>query len=41
MACNREGPKCAEVASVLERYQAERDNDQENSFLMNVPAKQE
>ena len=40
MTCHCERPEGAEVAAVLECNQAEGDNDEKDSLLMNVPAKE-
>lgn len=41
MACYCQRSERAEVAAVLECNQTERDDDQEHSFLVNMPTKEE
>ena len=41
MACHSEGSEGAEVATVVERDQAERNDDQQNRFLVDMPAEEE
>lgn len=41
MSCNRKGTKSAEVPAVFEGYQAEGNDNQEDSLLMDVPPEQE
>lgn len=41
MSCHGEWSESAKVSSVLQRDETEGKNDQQNGFLMNMPAKQE
>lgn len=41
MSCDRKGTESAKVSSVFESNQAEWDDDQEDSLLVDVPTKQE
>lgn len=41
MACHSQRAEGAKVATVVKRDQAERYNDQQNRFLMDVPAEEE
>lgn len=41
MAGDSQWPECAEVATVLQSDQAEGNDDQKDSFLMNVPTEEE
>ena len=40
MTSNSQGPESPVIPAILERYQAEGNNDQEYSLLMNVPAEE-
>jgi hypothetical protein len=41
MACYGEWAERSKVSAIIERNQAEGDDDKENSFLMDVPAEEE
>jgi hypothetical protein len=41
MTCDRQGSKGAKESAIVERNQAERDDDKKNSLLVNMPAEQE
>lgn len=41
MACNSQGSECTKESTVVERNQAEGNDDQEDGFLVNVPAEEE
>lgn len=41
MACHSQWAEGAEMATVVERDQAERNDDEQNRFLVNMPAEEE